>query len=512
MEAFSLVFAAVAIGLAVFVAVRPENRGFWRAVRPADLAVYLLLAVLAAGVSVWHFDTIGNHAWRPHEEALWFALKGKVPPEGWRTLEVQTLLRLVYRGVGLVAGTSIQVFAVTALVLGVPGLVFAGMAGQLLCGSRWAGYGVALLLVFHPSLAYWRTNAFHVAVPQVLYSATLLLAIIVARRPDRVNVAAWFTLGALCLHLRLEQLGAVVATAAIPLVCGDRAFVRRWAEWVPSLVFASALAAVPALSNTWAAVDREDYRLGLRFLRYYVANPELWEPMSRPGFLALLGLGAMAALPRTGVPARLAAGARALAIVCVTGALPPILFISFGQRHLLASGTAASLLAMAGAAALVTHPRLARWRAASCTLAAGLLVMSAMDSWARLADWGSRYSQTEHNRVLELPDARVPTGPPDFDPDACATYANNWKLCGSWFWCHPPKDLTDPAMVRARWDELGGCVVWAVDETDGQVSGVRHEWWTVVSRMYRWEPLGRLTVDDAGNEVDVHLYRLAERP
>ena len=512
MEVFALLFASTALVAAILALVRRSNREVWRAIRLRDLVVYLLLAGAGVAVSLVHFDSIGNHAWRPHEEALWFALRGQVPPEGWHPLEVQTLVRLIYRGVGATIGTSIQVFGITALVLGSGGVVLAGLAGQLLTGQRWSGYGVSALLVFHPTLAYWRTNAFHVALPQAVFAGVLLAAVLVARRPDRLNAAAWLILGSLCLYLRQEQLGAVVGSAAIPLFCGQPGLPKRWRIWLPGLVVAVLLLAVPTWENLSLAAQREDYRMGLRFLPFYVVNPELWEPMSRPGLGALLALGLFAALPRTGVLPALRGASRGLLPVAVLGLLPPILFISFGQRHLLPTSTAAALLAMVGGAALVSHPRLQRWRVSAITLVAGLVVMTALDSWSRMADWSPRYSQTQFTRVPVLPDTAVPSGPPEFNPESCATYASAWQLCSEWYWCHPPKDMTDPALVRARWDQNGGCVVWAVDERDGQVAGARHEWWTVVSRMYRWEPVGRLTVDDNGYEADIHVYRMTERP
>ncbi len=512
LEPLALLFLAVALVVTIALVVRRSNREVWRALRWRDLLVYLALVAAGVGVSLVHFDSIGNHAWRPHEEALWFALRGQVPPEGWHPLEAQTLVRLLYRGVGAIVGTSIGVFAVTALVLGSGGVLLAGLAGQLLTGRRWAGYGVAALLVFHPTLAYWRTNAFHVALPQAVFAGVLLAAVLVARRADRLNVAAWLILGSLCLYLRQEQAGAVLGTVAIPLLCGQADLPRRWRVWLPGLVVAVLLLALPTVVTLDLAADREDYRMGLRFLPFFLANPELWEPMSRPGLAGLLVLGLAAAVPFAGAEPELRRAAWGLLVVAVLGLLPSILFISFGQRHLLASGTALAILAMVGACALVAHPRLQRWRVSALTLAVGLVAMSALEGWGRLMDWSPRYSQTQTTRVPELPDTRPPSGTPTFDPDTCATYASAWQLCGEWHWCHPPKDLTDPALVRARWDQLGGCVVWAVDETDGQVAGARHEWWTVVSRMYRWQPEGRVLLDDNGYEVDIHLYRMTERP
>ena len=512
MEIFAPLLGATALVVALTALVRPSNREVWRKIRPQDLAVYLLLAAAGVAVSLFHFDSIGNHAWRPHEEALWFALRGQVPPEGWNPLEVQTLVRLVYRAVGATVGTSIGVFGVTALVLGSGGVIFAGAAAQLITGSRWAGYGASTLLVFHPTLAYWRTNAFHVALPQAVFAAVLLAAVLVSRRPDRLNTAAWLILGSLCLYLRQEQLGAVLGTAAIPLFCGQKDLPKRWKVWLPGLLVAVVLLAIPSWENLSLAADREDYRMGLRFLPFYAVNLELWEPLSRPGLVALVALGLYAAVPRATVHARLRSASRALIPVTILSVVPSILFISFGQRHLLATGTAAVILAMVGGAALVSHPRLQRWRTPAITLAVGLVAITALDSWVGLMEWSPRYSQTDQSRVPNLPNTRVPSGPPVFNSDACATYASAWQLCSEWYWCHPPKDLTDPALVRARWDSQGGCVVWAVDERDGQVAGARHEWWTVVSRMYRWEPLGRLVLDDNGYEADIHVYRMTERP
>jgi hypothetical protein len=512
LDVIALVLFALTAAAVVVVLVRPTNRALWRDLRWYDLLVYAGMVAGAVVVSLLWFDAIRNHAWRPHEEALRYAMDGGRPPEGWNPLEVQPLVRLIYEFVGDHVSRSMTAFVATALALGVGGVALAGVAGQLLTHRRWVGYAVAALLVFNPTLAYWRTNAFHVALPQVVFAATILGAVLVARKPDRINCAAWFLLGAMCLYLRQEQAGAVVATAAIPLLCGEPGLWKRVGVWLPGLLVAAVLLGVPTWVNLQLAADREDYRTGVRFLPFFLSNRELWEPMSRVGLGSLIGLGLWASAPRNGVDVELRRVARALLVVAVVGTLPAVLFISFGQRHLLASGTAATLLGLTGAAALVSHPRLVRWRAPAIVLVVGLCAVGAVDGMVRMEDWSFRYARTTFTRTPELPGTAVPSGPPVFDEDGCATYTSSWKACEQWFHCHPPKDLTDPALVRHRWDERDGCVVWAIDETDGEVAGARHEWWTVVSRMYSWEPLGRLSFEVDHQEIDLHLYRMAERP
>ena len=48
------------------------------------------------------------------------------------------------------------------------------------------------------------------------------------------------------------------------------------------------LLAVPSLHNIALAVDREDYRWGLRFLPYHLGVFEAYRPLTAPGILALV--------------------------------------------------------------------------------------------------------------------------------------------------------------------------------------------------------------------------------
>lgn len=513
MEAFAVAYAAAALAAFVALLLHRDLRPVWKELRPIDGLVYAGLTAAAVVVSLSYFDAIGNHAWRPHEEQLWWAFKDVPPPDGvWHPLETQVLLRVIYGAVGDATTRTIGPFVATAMVLGTGGLVFAGLAAHLLTRSRAVGYAAAAILVLHPTLAYWRTNAFHIAPPHVAFAATLLCAVLVARRVDFRTCLAWMMCGSLTLFLRMELVGAVVGTAAIPLLCGTPGGWKKAPAWLPALVIAGAFLAWPTAENLGLAAQREDYRTGLRMVPYYLQIHALWLPLTSFGMASLMALGLFAAAPRSPVEDRYKKAARAMTVLVVLGVLPTITFMSFGQRHILASATAGAALAAIGPAAIASIPKLSG-RGPFITVVALLLgVGIALSSHFVLLDWGERYARTENQKVPLLPGHVRPQGVPEFDALWCASYASHWQACGEWENCHPPKDLTDPLLVRERWDRHEGCVIWGIDETDGEVAGARHEWWTVASGMYEWDALGIKKYDERGYETEVHIYRMKDRP
>lgn len=564
MKIFALLFAAIPAALILRAVLAQDNRSVWSELRAWHGVVYSLLAVATVFVSLFHFSAINNHAWRPHEESLWFALRGDADSDGisdsqdgdidgdgtpnaedrlndsYHPLETQPLLRWIYRTVGFLVGAQPEsqgadpnanksswdelkyAFMGTALFLGMWGAVLAGLAGQLLTRRAWVGFGVAALLVLHPTLAYWRVNAFHVACSHVAFCATLLAAVLAARRPSRGNLTAWFVLGALCLYLRSEQAGAVAATAAIPLLCsesGGLSILKRWKDWLPGLGLAAVLLAPPTIRNMRLAAERQDYRTGWRFARIHLGIPEVWEPMVWPGLALLILLGTICALlPASKLPNEIRRPARALVVIAALGVLPTLFFTSFGSRHLLNSGTAAILLGMVGLAGLSASPLFSRSRVLAALVTAlvgiGSLAPVALASWTKLEAWDQRYYVREAS-VPSLPDTAKPDEvEPEFDRVDCGTYAAAWQLCNPSQWpeCHPPKDLRDPVLVQARWEKHDGCLVWAIDETDNEVAGTRHEWWMVVRHLYRWEPLGIIEFEEGGKNKRVDVYRMAEPP
>jgi len=555
-DIFALPFLALPLGLALYALGARANRDFWTQLRPWHYGVYPLLGPAAVAISLFHFSAIENHAWRPHEESLWFAMRGDADSDGihdsidedidgdgipnaqdelneaYHPLQTQPLIRNIYRGVGAVVGAGPTTgkynwdelkfaFMATALLLGMWAATLIAITGHLLTGRFAIGLGAGLLLVFHPTLAYWRVNAFHVAVAHVAFCATLLAAVLVAKKPTRANYAAWFVAGALCLYLRSEQAGAVIGTAAIPLLCGKtkaKDLLRDRAAWVPGLVLSVVLLAPPTWAALRLAAEREDYRTGWRFASLHLSVPEVWEPMLWPGFALAIALGVLAAaLPASRAPSSLGPPARALVIVGVSGIFPTLFFTSFGSRHLLNSSSAAALLALIGLA-LIPAIRFSAQRtlgaAVGVALTVGCLVPVGMSCWAKLAEWSPRYYVTQPSPP-SLPNTVRPTDQtPEFDRQNCATYASSWQLCNeeTWTWCHPPKDLRDPVLVRERWDEFSGCVIWGLAERDNEVAGTRHEWWMVVRHLYRWEPLGVIELDDYGLHPRVEVYRMTERP
>ena len=553
---FPILFLIVTLGVALSAVVSKDNREVWGQIRPRQYGLLFLLAPLGIIVSLLHFAAVEDHAWRPHEESLWFALTGDADADGipdssdqdidgdgtpntedpindvYHPLEIQPLLRVIYRGVGAIVGADPveqrptwdnfkYAFMGTAILLGMWATMLFGITGQLLTGRFAIGLGAGLLLVVNPTLAYWRVHAFHVAIAHVAFSATLLAAVLVARRQSTRNYAAWLILGSMTLYLRPEQVGAVLGTAAIPLLCssvGFWALLSDWKRWTPGLVVGVGLLAPHTFQMYQLAVGRQDYRTGARFAALHLQIRELWEPMILPGFTLLIILGILAGiLPKMRRPDWIGKPARALSIIAVMGLLPSLFFTSFGARHLLNTGSACSLLALLGLALVHASFKTQGARLSAVIVVGfgvgclGPVVWNGLD---KLEDWGGRYSVSQSEPPALPNTARPEAKEPAFNPQACGTYAAEWKLCNqeTWPWCHPPKDLRDPVLIRQRWDMYDGCVVWGIDELDGRVAGARHEWWMVVRELYSWKPLGIIQVSDEGLVRQVDVYRMTERP
>lgn len=481
----------------------------------------LALCVFGALVSLHHFDAIGSHAVEAHEESLVFAYQGVTQPDVLHPLEVNPLLLRLYTAMGMVAGPDMTGFVILALLLGGLGALFAGLAGQLLTGSARAGQVLALLLALHPTLAYWRVQGFHVAPPHAAFCATLLAAVLVSRRPERRNVAAWLVLAAFTLSFRTELAGAVVGTALLPLLCGPRGWWRQAGRWLPGLGLAALLVVPNAWSQLQAVETREDYWTGLRFLGLHLGIPELFEPLTQiPVALALVA--AVVLIAWLGSPEERRYGA-ALGGAALLGLFPAILFAGFGPRHLLPTSTLALLLVVCGALPLARGrsrrasseaPPRSGWTAAWSTLVVATLLVgwSGSLSWARLSDMAERYG-IDPTFVPALPDTPRPTTTLDLNPSICGSYSGSGRLCNDWLLCQPPKDLRDPVRVAARWDESPGeCILWAIDDREDDVRGVRHEYWMVLKRLYDWEPAGfvEFTEDDADVPDEERLVRRAE--
>ena len=556
MDVFPLLFFAFTIALSLCALFSHDNRSVWQRISRKHAVTYLALAPLAVIVSLSYFDAIDAHAWRPHEESLLFALAGDGDSDGIRDsldddvdgdgvpnvedsindiyhpLEVQPLLKSIYSSLGRLLGTGPPdgpqdwdalkyAFMATALLLGIWSATLLATTGHLLSGRFAVGLGVGILLLCNPTLAYWRTNAFHVAISHVAFSSTLLAASLLAFKQSRLNYGTWFVLGAMTLYLRPEQSGAVLGTVAIPLLCGSlsvKALVMDWRRWSPGFAVSLLCLAPHTISMYKLAIQRGDYQTGMRFGPLHLSVPELWEPMTYPGFALLVVLGIVTAfLPKSRVPNSLRRPAAAFTVIAALSAFPSLFFMSFGCRHLLNMATACTILAVLGIT-LVAHVF-----SDQKAVIRGLIVMGIglgclgpvlLSSHGKLQEWGARYGVT-NTASPTLPNTPAPSAtPPQFDPQTCATYSADWKLCNQdvWPWCHPPKDLRDPDIIRERWDQYGGCVVWGIEEEDGQVAGTRHEWWMVVRGLYSWEPIGMLQVEDEGLVRQVDVYQMTQRP
>ena len=526
---FAVLHAALAIVLVLVLIGRGEVRQLLRdELSRRDLAVYGGLLICAVAVSLGSFDAISNHANRGHEETFRWALQGTQPEGGWNPLETQVLLRLIYQFVGSNLGDSWTVFVATALLLGVWGPLLAGVATQLLTRRAWVGYGLATLLVLHPGLAYWRVHAFQIAPPHVAFCGALLLAVIVARKPSMLSFATWLIWSSFAVALRPDNLGAVVGTAAIPLLLGPPGLLRKPGLWLPGFLAGSVLLGIPTLANIELAQDREDYHWGLSFLPTHLRVLSAYRPLTSPtlGVLIVAILGLCAA-PRAGMDKHLRQSVLAFAVIMATSLFPDILFATFGQRHLLGTSTVGLALVMTGSAALLELPRLrtlSETQQKACTLVlAALLCGGAISELLELKDLGQRYGD-DTPMVPALPGTQRPTSPLDEhgfhtrslpkDLEHCGLYSGETYICDPWGYqpgatCHPYKNLRDKTEVRAFWDAQQSCILWAIDDTSDDVSGAYDEW-EMLRVLYRWKPVGILPISERNSHAEI--YRLIERP
>ncbi len=466
---------------------------------------YAALTAVAAAASLGFFDAIDAHAFRAHEEALHFIFTGQSSVGDFHPAELQTLVGHYYGALGSF-GSSMGLFVTGALGLGLWGVPLAGIAAHLLSRRPEVGLLTAALLALHPSLAYWRVHAFHVAPAHSAFCATLLFAVLVLRNPSRRAFAAWFLLGALTCFIRLEYSGAVMATAAIPLL-GQPELIKRVGTWLPGLLVAAVLLLLPVREVLAAAEQREDYRTGLRFLWLHAPMWPAYRPLSSwgLGLPFLLGIGVIFGLPKS--EHRRTAGA--LLTIVLLGIFPPLLFTDFGARHALPATTAGIALAVLGGLLFLSVPRQQGLRRVAMAL---LLISATAGSLGDLSELGRRYGNQDTGTPA-VAGVERPTGPMPEGWVDCAIYSNDPTICDASPNCHPVKDMRDPVLVRKRWDGYGGCVYWAVDGQLDDVAGVQHEWWPVVQRIYPLEPAGVIPLRRSGEQqLQAEVYRIVERP
>ena len=457
---------------------------------------------LGVAVSLSSFDAVGNHAFRAHEEQLFAIFQGQASRESFHPAEVQLLIGWMYEQLGALLGGSTPRFVATALVLGGGGPLAAGVAGRLATG-RWLGGAVpALLLALQPTLSYWRVHGYPVATAQVVFGACLLGAVLVVRRGTRPAYTAWFLLGALTVFLRLEYAAAVAGTAALPLLAGRAGDLRRLGLWLPGLAAAGVLFALPEYQLLFAIEQREDYRMGARFLLLHGPLLARFAVGAWGGGLLLAAVVAVGCVRpdrhRTALACVLAGGA---ALVL------PLLFVDFGMRHSLAAATALYVAAGAGLVAIAERHRAAAW-----AVVAGLVVTLAVPWAMQVQDLASRYAATGL-MPPSLPGVVPPTSALPAGWQDCAIYSNVQSVCDASDNCHPVKDMRDPELVRIRWDQFDGCVYWTVHGAFAEVAGVQHEWWPFLRSLYSYEPAGLMPIPNQGEQGgEAHMYRITERP
>jgi len=516
-QALGLIHALLTAVCVAAVLSRADHRDAWAGLTKTDVVLYVGFGLASAGVSLLFFDAIGDHQFRAHEEAYHLAFQGQVPPHGWSPLETQPLLRGLHQLAGSTLGHSMAVFVAVALLTGTWSAGLLGAAVQMLTGRRWVGVATALVATVHPFSTYWRPHAFHVAAPHVLWAATLLLAVVVARRPTRLSVLAWLLMGGLATTLRQDQLFGVMATAAVPLILTGGALWRDWRVWVPPMVVASGLLVATIIPDMQAGVAREDFHYGLRFLPLHIRVVDAYRPLTYLPMLPLFALGLWAASRgreawrNVGVPADVRHAARALRWITFVAVMPDLLFMDFGPRHLLNTTDAGIALGVVGVAGLaeVMDSRSTRNAVlgASAALLVGVVGLSVMD----LQDLGSRYGDGTQE-VPRLPGTAKPTGELTLTSDDCGAFAGEATVCDQWLWCWPLKDLRDPDNVGRFWDEHDGCVLFMVDISLDDTAGAVHEWWTMSRSIYDWDPVAVMEIPEEGTHRTVDVYRLRDRP
>ena len=512
-----LIHAGLALLCVGAVLARADHREAFSGLTRRDVAAYVLLSLAAGGLSLLFFDAIDDHQYRAHEEAYHLAFQGQVPPNGWSPLETQPLLRAIYQAAGALFGHGNTVFVLVALATGTWATGLLGAAVQLLTRRRWVGYVTALIALLHPFATSWRPHAFHVAAPHALWAATLLGAVVVARKPTSVAVLAWLLVGGLATTLRQDQLFGVMATAAIPLLATGGDLWRRPKLWAPPLLLAGGLLAAGLIPDMQAGVAREDFHFGLRFLPLHVRVIDAYRPLTYAPMIPLLAVGLWAAaaprdaLRNARVPVDLRQAARALRWIMVAALLPDLLFMDFGPRHLLNTTHAGTALAVVGVAAALDVVGPGSRRTAGIAAAAALFTAVGALCILDLQGLGARYGDPTQE-VPRLPGTARPEGGVEIVPEDCGVFAGEASLCDEWKWCWPLKDLRDPDNVGRFWDEHNGCILFMVDISLDDTAGAVHEWWTMVRSIYDWEPVGVLDVPEEHSNRTVDVYKLLERP
>lgn len=512
MTAAWILLAVVTLGCALAV-LRGALRGL---LSRQDAAWHCGGFAVTTAVTLALFPAVSGHAFSSHEDQLWLAFQGT--GGGGSILEAQPLLRWFYGAAGRLLPRNVTVFVGLAVLLGSFGPVLCGLAGQVLAGNRWVGLLVAAVLATQPSIAYWRLHGFHVAPAFGAFGLCLLLGAVAARRPSRLAYAAWFLAGAWTLSFRMELAGAVVATAAAPLLAGG---LRRWRQWAPGLLLSAALLAPIA----WAVLTRTfagEFPAGWHVVPFHLSVPEWGAPVrtSALGLLTLLGLGGLRRHPGA-----VATGSALL----VLGLFPAILFSDFSHRHAHPWVAGGAVLAGVGCLLLVEHAgRLGGGGRGLVVTVCGVLVGSGLSQnvmgQRRLA---KRYGDPDRNALISIDGVERPQQalPPSWTD--CALYADDDAICSQNPHCHPVKDLREPRLLRGRWDELGGCLLWGVDPGVAWVHGARWERWYFLQRAGDWQPYGRFTVPGYQQEVidegqapklewiperSIEVYRMGERP
>jgi hypothetical protein len=464
-----------------------------------SLLVYAGLIVLGTLVSLAAFDSFGNHAFQSHEDQMLDAFKGALTQQMSSPLEVPVLARMVYSSVGglVTAGSDpLPLFVCLAILWGAFGGLLAGFATSILTRKPWTGWLVALLMVFHPTLAYWRVHAYPIAFSHAVFCATLLAAALVVRAPTRRAFLAWFLLGALTTFLRIESAGPVIATAALPLLCGQHRMLKEFRVWLPPLLLAAGLLAFPLAELFQLIEEREDYRVGLRFLALHLPLWDVYAPLNEPSLLLIFTVGAASVF----VPHAHAPQARGLLTITLLSLFPSILFVDFGPRHALPATTAGLMLCAVTASQLVPSSQL-RQNIFGLGLAT-LVLLSSINVWETLSELGTRYGLSQDDDVTGIPGLERPRNPMPDGWERCAIYSDLMYVCETYReTCHPIKD------------ELGGCVLLGVDVRSAAVRGIQHESWPIVEQLYPLTPFGRLQLPPKDQwEPYVDFYKLEERP
>ncbi len=475
-------------------------------------------ALAAASVSAFWLPAFGGFQALGHEASYLecftsTTMDGSGKPvspansHGWEAFVTYPLVRWTYWLVGAVTGRAdpawLLAFNILVRALSV---VWIGWLATVLSGRREAGAAAALIMVLHPWQAFWGAAIYNVAIPYMLASLALLLAVLAWRSGSGLLLAAAASAGVLVMASRVEWMilapTVLVLLAGLGPAWGRSEQVRTLRFWLPAAAIAVLGAASVLLAGGQLTEQGGYHGIGGYF---ETVSRQAWiidliEPFHQPWTLVapLAGLAVMTRmLPGGG---RAAAGLFGFFLL---GFLGLTTFNDFSYRHGLLPVTGLVLLA-----SLLAVP-IAEGRGAVRIVAGLLLGLLVVSSGLGVERVAARYYLSQDDffaqhagfQGKELQAAEVESG----DCFLITDNERHWQMeiAGSHF------NLMDPGEAVTHWRRFDGCVRWLFDN-----AGYRYDGLAVMSRVtklehwFDWQYEGWTRLQ----EGEVLIYRMQKPP